>query len=181
MGSSIPDLPAIAADDSMLSRKFGREVANYFSGSPLNRVSFLRGDHGFLSAAFAHPTASFLLMDNLGPLAKDPSALAYVGREDVIPLTGAEPFRQTEEEQIKAFNSAVTQPLVLFLGLDEKQRTGFEFKEYKGSPLFAVDVTPKGSVADAARGVLEAVKAKTGLTTLPGASRMMSLKAPEGQ
>ncbi|KAI1074499.1 NUDIX hydrolase domain-like protein [Whalleya microplaca] len=177
MGSSIPDLPILADDDSMLSRKFGREVANYFSGSPLNRVSFLRTDHGFLSAAFAHPSASFLLMDNSSPLAKDPTTLAYVGNADVIPLTGAEPFKKSEQEQIKEFNSAVTQPVVLFLGIDEK-KSGFEHGEYKGNPYFAADVTPKGSIAEKARSVIEAVKAKTGLSFLDG-RRLMTLKAPE--
>ena len=47
MPTKQPDLPLPAHPDvdSMLSRKFGREVANYFSGSPLNRLGFLRGDH----------------------------------------------------------------------------------------------------------------------------------------
>ena len=43
--------PAHSTVDAMLSRKFGKEVANYFSGSPLNRVGFLRGDHKFLTQA----------------------------------------------------------------------------------------------------------------------------------
>ncbi|KAH9903644.1 NUDIX hydrolase domain-like protein [Xylariomycetidae sp. FL2044] len=177
MGTAIPDLPILAEDDSMLSRKFGREVANYFSGSPLNRVSFLRTDNAFLSAAFAHPAASFLLMDNLSPLARDPAHLAYVGRDDVVPLTGPEPFRKTEEEQIAAFNSDLTQPVLLFLGIDEK-KPGFEYRDYKGSPYFALDVTPKGSIAEKAQAVIEAAKAKPGLSFLPGV-RLMTLNAPE--
>lgn len=39
--------PAHADQDSMLSRKFGREVANYFSGMLLHLLSFLR-DGGLL-------------------------------------------------------------------------------------------------------------------------------------
>jgi NAD+ diphosphatase len=178
MGTPIPDLPVLSADDSMLSRKFGREVANYFSGSPLNRISFLRGDHKFLAAAFAHPAASFLLLDNLSPLVKDPTTLAYVGREDVIPLTGPEPFKKTEQELTKEFNSDITQPQILFLGVDEKKQTGFEYRNYKGSPYFAVDATPKGTVTEAAKSVLEAAKAK-GLKILPN-TRLVSLNAPEG-
>ncbi|KAI0013886.1 NUDIX hydrolase domain-like protein [Xylariaceae sp. FL0662B] len=177
MGHPIPDLPVLAEDDSMLSRKFGRETANYFSGSPLNRVSFLRTDHAFLGAAFAHPSASFLLVDNFSPLAKDPANLAYVGNGDVIPLTGPEPFKKSEAELIREFNSAVTQPVVLFLGIDEK-KVGFEYAEYKGNPYFAVDVTPKGSIAEKAKGVIEAVKAKTGLSFLDG-RRLLTLNAPE--
>jgi NAD+ diphosphatase len=179
MTAPIPELPALAADGSMLSRKFGREVANYFSGSPLNRLSFLRSDHGFMSSAFTHPAASFLLLDSLSPLAKDPENLAYVGRADVEPFTGPDPYKTTEEEQIKTFNSEVTRPLILFLGIDEKKTTGFEFKEYKGTPYFAVDVTPKGALETQAKSVIEAVKAK-GVDFLPGA-RHLSLNAPEGE
>jgi NAD+ diphosphatase len=179
MSLPIADLPVLPEDDSMLSRKFGREVANYFSGSPLNRVSFLRGDHAFLSSAFAHPTASFLLFDNLGPTAKDAKNLAYVGKADIVALTGSDPFKKTEEQWVKDFNSDITFPVVLFLGIDEKKTTGFEYKDYKGAPYFAVDVTPKGSITEVAKGVIEAVKAK-GVTFLAG-GRHMSLNAPEGK
>ncbi|KAI0180094.1 NUDIX hydrolase domain-like protein [Hypoxylon sp. FL1284] len=176
MGSAIPDLPILADDDSMLTRKFGRELANYFSGSPLNRLSFLRPNYKFLRAAFAHPNATFLLLDNSSPLAKDPANLAYVTRDVVVPLTGEEPFEASEEEQVKKFNSTVTRPTVLFLGIHEKQ-PGFQYQEYKGSPYFAVDVTPKGTVADKAKSVIDAVKA-TGVSFIDG-RRLMSLNAPE--
>ncbi|KAI0194440.1 NUDIX hydrolase domain-like protein [Xylaria flabelliformis] len=175
--TAVPDLPILAADDSMLSRKFGREVANYFSGSPLNRVSFLRSDHAFLNAAFAHPSTSFLLLDNYSPLAKDTANLAYVSKDDVVPLTGPEPFKKTEAEEIKSFNSAVTQPIILFLGLDEKKK-GFEYREYRGNPYFAIDVTPKGSIEEKAKSVIEAVKSKQGVSFIPG-GRLLTLNAPE--
>lgn len=195
MSAPIPDLPVLAEDDSMLSRRFGREVANYFSGSPLNRVSFLRTDYAFLSAAFAHASASFLLVDqHLSPLARDPANLAYVRTDDVAPLTGPAPFAKSEKDQIDAYNSEVARPLILFLGLDSGNKTGggggggsagagagaggFEYRGYKGSPFFAVDVTPKGSLADAANSVVERAKAK-GFTFLPGA-RHVNLNAPEG-
>ncbi|KAI1121110.1 NUDIX hydrolase domain-like protein [Nemania abortiva] len=177
MNTAIPDLPILPPDDSMLSRRFGREVVNYFSGSPLNRVSFLRTDHAFLNAAFAHPSTSFLLLDNYSPLAKDTTTLAYVGKEDIVSLTGPDPFKQTEEEQIKTFNSAITQPTILFLGLDEK-KTGFAYREYKGNPYFAIDVTPKGSIEEKAKSVIEAVKAKQGVSFIPG-GRLLTLNAPE--
>ncbi|KAK8027435.1 hypothetical protein PG991_004491 [Apiospora marii] len=177
MTAPTPDLPNLAADDSMLSRKFGRETANYFSGSPLNRVSFLRAEHGFLASAFSHPTASFLPMNNLSPAVKDASNLGFVTKADIEPLTGAEPFRQTEEEWVKSFNSDIISPVILFLGLDEKKPTGFEYKDFKGAPYFAIDVTPKDSLAEKANSVIEAVKAK-GLDFSKSA-RMMSLTAPE--
>ncbi|RYP34793.1 hypothetical protein DL767_004130 [Monosporascus sp. MG133] len=178
MVAPVPDLPVLPVDDSMLSRKFGREVSNYFSGSPLNRMSFLRTDHAFLAAAFAHPSTAFLLMDDLAPLVRDPSHLAYVGRDDVVPLTGGEPFAKSEEEQVREFNSDVALPVILFLGIDQtKTAGGFEHRKYKGTPYFAVDVTPRGSMAEAAKGVLERAKAK-GFSVLAGA-RHITLNAPE--
>jgi NAD+ diphosphatase len=175
-----PDLPEAAHHDveSMLSRKFGREVANYFSGSPINRVSFLRANHDFISHALTHPTTKFMLFDNLAPLAKDPTTLAYATHAEVKPLIGENPFDKTEEELIKQYNSSITLPLVLFLGLDERKKDGFEHGIYTGTPYFAVDITPKGTVEKEATSIIEAVKAK-GLTFLQGRAAM-SLNAPEG-
>lgn len=177
-----PDLPVPPHDelDSMLSRKFGREVANYFSGSPLNRVSFLRSDHGFISAALTHPSTAFLLFNDLAPLAKDTSKLAYVSHGDIKSVIGNNPFEKTEEEMMKQYNSSITLPLVLFLGLDERKKDGDVFKHeiYSGVPYFAVDITPKGTVEKEATGVIDAMKAK-GLQFLEGRTAM-SLNAPEG-
>ncbi|KAE8449650.1 hypothetical protein EG329_007980 [Mollisiaceae sp. DMI_Dod_QoI] len=174
-----PDLPDPAHHDvdSMLSRKFGREIANYFSGSPLNRVSFLRHDHSFISKALVHPSTYFLLFNDLAPLAKDPSTLAYATHDEVKPLIGENPFEKEEAELIKDYNSAITLPLVLFLGLDERKKEGFEHGIYKGTPYFAVDVTPKGTVEKEANGVIEAMKAK-GLQFVEGRMHM-TLNAPE--
>jgi len=176
-----PNLPTPAHYDvdSMLSRKFGKEIANYFSGSPLNRVSFLRSDHSFISSAFTHPSTSFLLFKDLSPMAKDPSHLAYASHNEIKSLTGDNPFGKTEEEIIKEFNSSVTLPLVLFLGLDEKKRDGFEYGRYKGSPYFAIDITPKGSIKGKAEGIIEAMKAK-GMIFLEGRTAM-AMNAPEGR
>jgi NAD+ diphosphatase len=180
MSNKQPDLPEPAHSelDSMLSRKFGREVANYFSGSPLNRVSFLRSDHKFISAALTHPSTSFLLYNNLAPLAESPSKLAYVSHADIKDLIGGNPFEKTEEELIKEYNSSITKPLILFLGLDERQKDGFKHGVYSGTPYFAVDITPKGTAEKEANKVIEAVKAR-GLTFLEGRTPM-AMNAPQG-
>lgn len=166
--STIPDLPVVEEDASMLSSKFGREIANYFSGSPLNRVGFLRSDHVFLRAAFSHPSTRFLLMNELAPLVDESKKrLGYVSHADVKGLTGADPFEIPEEDQIKEFNSEDEMPLILLLGLDEGNKLHapktddlFGYKEYKGRPYFAVDVSPKGKFTEAANKVIEAVKGK---------------------
>lgn len=169
--------PAHSDLDSMLSRKFGREVANYFSGSPLNRVSFLRTNHEFISKAFVHPTTNFLLLNNLAPLTKDPSHLAYASHSDVAGLTGQNPFEKTEADLIKEYNSSITLPLVLFLGLDERNKEGFKHGLYTGVPYFAIDVTPKGTYEKEANGVVAAME-KKGLHFEAG-RMLMSLDAQE--
>jgi len=176
----MPDLPEPAHHDldSMLSRKFGREIANYFSGSPLNRVSFLRSNHDFISKALVHPTTSFLLLNDLAPMVKDPSNLAYATHAEIKPLIGENPFEKTEEEMIKQYNSSITLPLVLFLGVDEGKKEGFEHGIYKGKPYFAVDITPQGTIKKEATDIIEAAKAK-GFDFLQGRVHM-NLKAPEG-
>ncbi|MCJ1471051.1 NADH pyrophosphatase [Pseudocyphellaria aurata] len=174
-----PDLPeaAHANLDSMLSRKFGQEVANYFSGSRLNRVSFLRTNHSFLSAALKHPSTAFLLLNNLAPLAKDPTMLEYVSYEDVQPLIGDDPYLKTEEEVIYEYNSTVITPQLLFLGLDEKNRQGLEWSIYQGSPVFALDITPKGSYEAKANSLIQDFEAR-GRMFIQGRLHT-SLPAPE--
>ncbi|KAL8963685.1 MAG: hypothetical protein Q9193_000081 [Seirophora villosa] len=179
--------PAFPDLDSMLSRKFGKEVANYFSGetqhkarlgalpsiflpsagSPLNRVSFLRSDHAFLSAALRHPSTSLLLLNNLNPLAKDPSNLEYVSYKDVTLLITDDPYSKTEAQIISEYDSTITIPQLLFLGLDERNQQGLTYNIYTGSPYFALDVTPKGTITAQARSLIQAMQSR-GLTFLEG-------------
>lgn len=190
----VADLPELPPDNSMLYRKFGREVANYFSGSPLNRVSFLRTDHKFLRAAFAHPSARFLLIDNLAPLVHDstPPRLAWSTRAEIASVVESDPFEKTDEEAIKNYNSEKDPlPIVLFLGIDEKNKFAdpsdpaaaptaeapFSFNNFSGSPYFAVDITPRGGTAAKATALIEASKAK-GFSFFAN-PRSMSLSAEE--
>lgn len=139
----------------MLSRKFGKEVANYFSGSPLNRVGFLRPDHQFLSSALHHPSTTFLLFNKLEPLVKSATELAHCTFSDVKPVIGDNPFEKSEEDLVAQYNSTLYTPQIIFLGLDER-KDGFKYKEhYKGQPWFAVDVTPQESVKEKAEGLIK--------------------------
>ncbi|KAI4650477.1 hypothetical protein J4E93_002833 [Alternaria ventricosa] len=174
-----PELPEPAHPevDSMLSRRFGKEVANYFSGSPLNRVGFLRPDHQFLSSALNHPSTTFLLFNKLEPLTKSGSELARCTFADVKPIIGENPFEKSEEEVIAQYNSTLYVPQIIFLGLDER-KDGFKYKEhYKGQPWFAVDVTPKESVKEKAEELLERMTS-TGLEFSKGRMNL-SLQAEE--
>lgn len=171
--------------DSMLSRKFGKEVANYFAGSPLNRVGFLRGDHAFLSKALHHPSTSFLLLNDLQPLVQPGTApgagkLAWVKYQDVKPIIGEDPFATTEKEMLEAYNSDVYVPQMIFLGIDEKDKDGLSYQGknmYTGAPYFAVDVTPKESVKEACEKLIKDQAAK-GFEFSKG--RVMDVVATDG-
>ena len=142
-------------------------------------MSFLRTDQDFLSAAVKHPSASFLIFKSLAPLSQSPSKLAWVGYDDVSGLVGDGPFSRSEQDVIADFNSVVTVPQLVFLGIDEKRaEDGLRWKKYAGAPFWALDVAPKGTVVDQAGKVVDAVQSR-GLKFVEG--RLNStLAAPEG-
>lgn len=144
----------------------------------MNRVSFLRPDHTFLSQALKHPSSIFLLFNNLDPLVHSKDKLAYRKYADVKAIIGDDPFHQSEEDTIAQYNSSLYIPQIIFLGLDERHQE-FEYKgRYKGQPWFAVDITPKENVKEAAEKLVESLKAE-GLDF--NAGRMnMSLPAEQG-
>lgn len=154
------DLETLLAEDkSLLTKKYGKEVVNYFGGSNLNRFSFLRTDHPFLSKAFSHEDTLFLVLNDLAPLIRSPSQLHTVSASYIIPLTGSEPFKKSEEEMIRDYDSEQTMPLIIFLGIREGDDASFQHGRYRGRPFFAVDVTPRGSYADVANTVIEKLTA----------------------
>ena len=137
----------------------------------MNRVSFLRTDQAFLSAALRHPSTSFLLFKNLSPLAKDPTKLEYASFKDIQSLVGDDPYSKSEEQMVSEYNSSITIPQLLFLGLDEHKKTGFEWTIYHGSPYFALDVTPKGTISSAAEKLIESLQNR-GLKFVEGRMHM---------
>lgn len=181
--SAQPANPQPAEDyDSMLSRKFGKEVANYFSGSPLNRVGFLRGDHKFLTAALHHPSTQFLLCNELQPLVSpdDKSRLQYVKYADIKTVIGENPYASTEAEMIGMYDSKKYVPQMIFLGIDEKAKEALSYQGknmYKGAPYFAVDVTPMSSVKEECEKLIQQLGGK-GLTWAKG--RVMEIAAEDG-
>lgn len=140
-------------------------------GLPLNRVGFLRTNHTFLNSAVQHPSTSFLLFNNLAPLTENPSKLAFVSYKDVESLVGNEPFRQSEEILLAEYDSTITRPLLVLLGLDERVNNSLTYRRYKGAPYFALDVTPIGTVREQAKSVISAVESR-GLQFFQGRSHM---------
>ena len=144
----------------------------------MNRVSFLRPDHTFLSSALRHPSATFILFKNIEPLVSSPSSLARVSYADVEPIIGKDIFNTTEEDVIAQYNSSLYIPQIVFLGLDERKE-GFVYKEhYKGQPWFAVDVTPKEGVKEEAEKLIGKLQER-GLDFSKGRMHL-SLVAEEG-
>ncbi|PYI12243.1 NADH pyrophosphatase [Aspergillus sclerotiicarbonarius CBS 121057] len=173
--------PAHIQADSMLARRFGRETVNYFSSSPLNRLSFLRSDHAFLSAALKHPSTRFVLMKDLAPLTKTPAEPYYAKYDEVRKLVPDTIYDKSEEDIIKEYDSRKTTAAPIFLGLDETQKQdSLTWKIYTGTPYFALDVTPRGSEEQQinSKAVISEVEAK-GLTFLQGRT-IMSFPAGEG-
>lgn len=129
--------------ESVLSRKYGREVTNYFSGSTINRVSFLRENTKFLAEVVKQ--ADFVLFKDLAPLTKDSGTnLVYQSFEEVTSLITETPFAKTENDLIATYDPTSPIPMLLFLGLDEASpdpKPFFHSGRYSGQPIFALDVT----------------------------------------
>jgi NAD+ diphosphatase len=144
-------------------------------------VGFLRPDHTFLSSALHHPSTTFLLFNKLEPLVRSSTELAQCAFSDVKPIVGDNPWEKSEEDVIAQYDSKLYIPQIIFLGLDERKKgeSDFVYKEhYKGQPWFAVDVTPKESVTEAAEQLIEKLKGD-GLDFSKGRMNL-SLPAEEG-
>lgn len=157
----MPEHPALTNDTSMLTRRFGKEVINYFSGSRLNRYSFLRSDVTFLNRVATSPHARYIALDNLSPLVVNKKKLALLSYQDIKSVLGPHPtFLQSDAERIKAFDSSkvASETQVLFLGTTTtKNGAGVESEvdadendvvwetsehgDVRGRPYFAVDVS----------------------------------------
>jgi NAD+ diphosphatase len=144
-------------------------------------VGFLRPDHTFLTSALHHPSTTFLLFNKLEPLVQSGTEIARCTFSDVKPVIGNNPFEKSEQDVIAQYNSTLYIPQIIFLGLDERKKgeEDFVYKEhYKGQPWFAVDVTPKEGVAEAAEQLIERLKGD-GLEFSKGRMHL-SLPAEEG-
>jgi NAD+ diphosphatase len=168
----------------MLTRRFGKEVVNYYCGSCVNRYSFLRADGVFLRRAAVAPLTRYVALSGLNPLTNAAGThLTRFTLKDVSPLTGEQPFAVSEDEAVKKWDSTKKQPLIVFLGVvEEKDSESIESSEHgvvHGNPIFAVDVTPREPFEKAAEEFLENhVKNGGQLQKNP---RAMTLEAHDGE
>lgn len=93
-------------------------------------------------------------------------------------MIGNNPFSRSEDELIEQYDSTATIPQMIFLGLDVRNKEGMVYKDlYKGAPMWAVDVTPKGTHEAAAKKVVADLEAR-GLQFLESKMRGMILSFP---
>lgn len=134
-----------------------------FAGSPLNRLSFLRTEHPFLSAAIRHPSTRFILFKDLAPLTRSTSELYLAHYDEIKTLVRPDIYDKTEEDMLKEYDSRKTEPQLIFLGLDEeRKKDGLNWKIYTGTPYFALDLSARGSEEQQghAKSIVEALEAK---------------------
>ena len=155
------------SEPNRLTRGYGKATINYFAGSPLNRVAFLRGNNEFLSAAFSHVSAAIMLLDaQMSPLTRSDDGkknrVEYVTCDDIkclFPGGGggsSRPFAKSDEDAVAAYDSSAPgEPLILFLGLDRSHQSDHVFRwkeDYVGRPYFAVHVAPAAGNDDDGHG-----------------------------
>lgn len=154
---------------------------NFFGGSPLNRLSWLRTSEHFLNAIATSPTTRWILFKAGQPLfVSDPEtktrSVARLTTADVRSLLGTEPFfaqgkndGDAAERGVPVLESArLRGPGVVFLGLHEpesashalpssdfnaKADTEAVISKIQGTPYFSLDVSQLEEVA--VNGVLE--------------------------
>ncbi|ODQ52618.1 hypothetical protein SAICODRAFT_57814 [Saitoella complicata NRRL Y-17804] len=127
---------------TLLDKKFGPETINYYAGSPLNRFSFLRTSHTFLSSSLLHPAARFLLLHSLNPSTnKESGELCYVTYDEIKHVLGGNRFEKTDDERVEGWSEGQREVTLVFVGCDERVKEDGN-KEDRGVPYWVVDVTP---------------------------------------
>ncbi|KAH3685840.1 hypothetical protein WICPIJ_003199 [Wickerhamomyces pijperi] len=114
----------------------------YLTGSPLNRLSFLRGDTEFIQLASTHSSAKFIIFD------RDLTLISTDKSDKTISLYKAS-YEQLKSvvDQWASYNNTKGQDLrindvrITFLGVQESDDPSvFQYKRYQGSPYFAIDL-----------------------------------------
>lgn len=144
-----------------LNTRYGDELHSYYSGNPLNRLSWLRENYAFLDKVLHSSYTKFIVLDELCPLlmkipkekreGRQSHDVVYVGYEDVKTIVG-EPFAKSEKDFISGWSSerdAVGRgrAALVFLGIREEAEGGDPAVSettdgrFHGVAYFAVDVT----------------------------------------
>ncbi|KIP06523.1 hypothetical protein PHLGIDRAFT_453629 [Phlebiopsis gigantea 11061_1 CR5-6] len=183
---------------------------NFFGGSPLNRLSWLRTSEHFLNAVVGSPATRWIVFkDGQLLFAAEPAekkrSLARLTTTEVRPLLGTEPFfaqgqsdGELAETGIPVLEAArLRGPGIVFLGLHEPKSgaslalpsSDFSAKtdaaavaaKIEGTPYFSLDVSDlDGGTVDAVLQSTEAAKSGKSLSFLDARSAMPSMDVFEG-
>lgn len=141
----------------------------------MNRLSFLREDHTFIAGAFDHPSTKFMVFKNLSPLIKSITEIRYAKYDQIKSLVPENPFAAPEKEVVEKFDSTKGIPQLIFLGIDESDKNGYQYNNnstiYTGAPIFAMDITPKAPYEEEAKKIIDGFE-KEGLTFVEGMRAM---------
>lgn len=136
----------------------GNDAINFMSGSPLNRLSWLRNSSKFLNAASLSPSARWLLFRSGDPLVyKQSGRPVELSTKRIEHILGPTPYfghgkregepQDAAEEGTKGLASArLRGPTAIFLGLWEGRGgddavTAISDGAVKGDAFFALDVS----------------------------------------
>ncbi|EPY53992.1 NADH pyrophosphatase [Schizosaccharomyces cryophilus OY26] len=112
----------------------------FFSGNPLNRLSFLRSNREFLQKAFCSPTTKFLPFSDLNPaVAIKEENLFTLSYPQISKYFHVSPFEISEKQLAEKYsNHSFSLPTLVFLGNNEN---GNGNQGWDQNNVFAIDVT----------------------------------------
>jgi len=120
-----------------------------------------------------------MVFRNLSPLIVSHTEIHYVSYDEIKTLVPSNPYSNSEADYIKAFHSRNLVPQLVFLGLDETDKSGYTYKNYTGAPRFAFDITPREPYEQVAKDTIAALEQK-GLGFVEG-MRAMNFPADVGK
>lgn len=191
-------------------RTTSQAPVNFFGGSPLNRLAWLRTSEHFLSAVVRSPATQWIVFkDGQLLFANEPEtkkrSLARLSTTEVRPLLGTEPFfaqgqndGDSAESGIPVLEAArLRGPGIVFLGLHEPESgasqalpsTDFSAKtdaatvasKIEGTPYFSLDVSDlEGNAVDAVLQSTEAAKSGKSMTFVDARQAMSSMDYFDG-
>lgn len=113
----------------------------YFGQHSLNRVSFLRKDPTFIANALTSPYSKIILFNNnLEPIVNTKTHALFTTNYSQLGSNTEilDDWIHSNREKSLEIKSS---PLTHFLGLSTLHYSPFKYKEYSGTPYFAIDIS----------------------------------------
>ncbi|CAB39798.1 NADH pyrophosphatase [Schizosaccharomyces pombe] len=113
--------------------------SQFFAGSSLNRLSFLRSNREFLNKAFYDHTTRFLPFCDLNPalLVKD-DKLVTLSYPQISKYFTFSPFEHTDKQIAERFSKGESLPVLVYMGNEERNGPTDNWSQHN---VFAIDIT----------------------------------------